>query len=117
KETKKKEFVIKERLYMRNTGIFFLVLLGNTVFIPAIEIEVDRCMEYWGGFGKTKGIRIETNALVKKIDPKVEGAEYIKQKIREMIAQKKTVMKTEFGYQKVVFEEDSKQEEQRETGG
>ncbi|OIR55813.1 MAG: uncharacterized protein A8A55_3441, partial [Amphiamblys sp. WSBS2006] len=31
--------------------------------------------------------------------------------------QKKTVMKTEFGYQKVVFEEDSKQEEQRETGG
>ncbi|OIR55839.1 MAG: uncharacterized protein A8A55_3416, partial [Amphiamblys sp. WSBS2006] len=47
-ETKKKEFVIRERLYVRNTGILFLECLRNTVFIPAIEIEVDCCMEYWG---------------------------------------------------------------------
>ncbi|OIR56308.1 MAG: uncharacterized protein A8A55_2946, partial [Amphiamblys sp. WSBS2006] len=66
-EIKKKEFVVRERLYMRNTGIFFLELLGETVFISAIEIEVDRCMEYWGGFGKTNGIHIKTNALVGKI--------------------------------------------------
>ncbi|OIR56196.1 MAG: uncharacterized protein A8A55_3058, partial [Amphiamblys sp. WSBS2006] len=37
KEAKKKEFVIRERLHMRNTGIFFLECLGNTVFIPVIE--------------------------------------------------------------------------------
>ncbi|OIR56487.1 MAG: uncharacterized protein A8A55_2765, partial [Amphiamblys sp. WSBS2006] len=39
-EAKKKEFVIREKLYMRNTGILFLECLGNTVFIPVIEIEV-----------------------------------------------------------------------------
>ncbi|OIR55728.1 MAG: uncharacterized protein A8A55_3526, partial [Amphiamblys sp. WSBS2006] len=32
-EIKKKEFVIRERLYMRNTGIFFMELLEETIFI------------------------------------------------------------------------------------
>ncbi|OIR56479.1 MAG: uncharacterized protein A8A55_2772, partial [Amphiamblys sp. WSBS2006] len=40
-EARKKEFVIRERLYMRNTGILFMECLENTVFIPVIEIEVD----------------------------------------------------------------------------
>ncbi|OIR55744.1 MAG: uncharacterized protein A8A55_3511, partial [Amphiamblys sp. WSBS2006] len=40
-EIRKKTFVIREKLYMRNTGILFMELLGNTVFIPVIEIEVD----------------------------------------------------------------------------
>ncbi|OIR55840.1 MAG: uncharacterized protein A8A55_3414, partial [Amphiamblys sp. WSBS2006] len=40
-EAKKKEFVIRERLHMRNTGILFMECLENTVFIPVIEIEVD----------------------------------------------------------------------------
>ncbi|OIR56382.1 MAG: uncharacterized protein A8A55_2871, partial [Amphiamblys sp. WSBS2006] len=108
-ETKKKEFVIRERLYMRNTGIFFLECLGNTAFIPVIKIEVDCCMEYLGGFEETIGIHVETNVLVEKIDPQ------IKQKIGGMIAQKKIVVKNEFGYQKVVFEEDSKHGEQSES--
>ncbi|OIR58584.1 MAG: uncharacterized protein A8A55_0631, partial [Amphiamblys sp. WSBS2006] len=38
-EAKKKEFVIRERLYVKNKGIFFLECLGNTVFIPVIEIK------------------------------------------------------------------------------
>ncbi|OIR56825.1 MAG: uncharacterized protein A8A55_2423 [Amphiamblys sp. WSBS2006] len=115
KEAKKKEFVIRERLYMRNTGIFFLECLGNTVFIPVIEIEVDRCMEYWGGFGKTKGSHTGTNALVENISPDIERAGKMKQKIREMVKQRETVVKIEFGYQKLVFKEDSKHGEQSET--
>ncbi|OIR56139.1 MAG: uncharacterized protein A8A55_3115 [Amphiamblys sp. WSBS2006] len=107
-EAKKKEFVIREKLYMRNTGIFFLECLGNTVFIPVIEIEVDCWMEYWGGFGKTTGINIETNALVEKINKE------IKQKIGEMIIQKEIVVKGEVGYQKLVFKKDSKHGEQSE---
>ncbi|OIR55622.1 MAG: uncharacterized protein A8A55_3632, partial [Amphiamblys sp. WSBS2006] len=55
KEIKKKVFVIRERLHMRNTGIFFMELLGKTVFIPVIEIEVDRFTKNWGGLGKTVG--------------------------------------------------------------
>ncbi|OIR55599.1 MAG: uncharacterized protein A8A55_3655, partial [Amphiamblys sp. WSBS2006] len=70
---RKKEFVIRERLHMRNTGIFFLECLGNTVFIPAIEIEVDCWEGSWYGFGKTTGIHVETNALVKNISQKMEG--------------------------------------------
>ncbi|OIR55769.1 MAG: uncharacterized protein A8A55_3485, partial [Amphiamblys sp. WSBS2006] len=37
-EAKKKEFVIRERLYVKNTGILFLECLRNTFFIPVIEI-------------------------------------------------------------------------------
>ncbi|OIR56448.1 MAG: uncharacterized protein A8A55_2806, partial [Amphiamblys sp. WSBS2006] len=107
KEIKKKEFVIKERLHMKNTGIFFLECLGNTVFIPVIEIEVDRFTKNWGGFGKTTGINIKTNALVENIiDPQ------IKQTVGEMVTQKKTVVDNETGYPKLVFEEDPKHEEQ-----
>ncbi|OIR55941.1 MAG: uncharacterized protein A8A55_3313, partial [Amphiamblys sp. WSBS2006] len=84
-EAKKKEFVIREKLYVKNTGILFLECLGNTVFIPVIEIEMDCCMEYWGGFGKTTGIHIKTNALVGNISTEM------KQKIGEMITQKETV--------------------------
>ncbi|OIR56420.1 MAG: uncharacterized protein A8A55_2836, partial [Amphiamblys sp. WSBS2006] len=109
-EAKKKEFVIRERLYMKNTGIFFLECLGNTVFIPVIEIEVDCRTNNWGGFGKTTGINIETNALVGNISPEM------KQKIGEMITQKETVVDNEFGYPKLVFEEDSKHGEQNGTG-
>ncbi|OIR56486.1 MAG: uncharacterized protein A8A55_2767 [Amphiamblys sp. WSBS2006] len=115
-KTKKKKFVIRERLYMRNTGIFFLELLGETVFIPVVEIEVDRWKEHWGRFEETAGINIKTNALVENISPEIESAGEIKQKIGEMAIQKKTVMKNEFGYQRLVFEEDSKHGEQNETG-
>ncbi|OIR55703.1 MAG: uncharacterized protein A8A55_3551, partial [Amphiamblys sp. WSBS2006] len=62
-EAKKKEFVIRERLYVRNTGILFLECLRNTVFIPVIEIEVDCWKEYLGGFWKATDIHIKTNAL------------------------------------------------------
>ncbi|OIR56262.1 MAG: uncharacterized protein A8A55_2992, partial [Amphiamblys sp. WSBS2006] len=109
-ETKKKEFVIRERLYVRNTGIFFLECLGNTVFIPVIEIEVDCFTKNWGGFEKTTGIHIETNAVVENIISK------IKQRIREIVTQKKVVVENKFGYPKLVFEEDSKHGEQNETG-
>ncbi|OIR55862.1 MAG: uncharacterized protein A8A55_3392, partial [Amphiamblys sp. WSBS2006] len=95
-------------MYMRNTGIFFLECFGNTVFIPVIEIEVNRCMEYWGGFDETVGIHIETNALVEKINQE------IKQKIGETIIQKEIVVKGEIGYQKLVFKKDSKHGEQSE---
>ncbi|OIR56338.1 MAG: uncharacterized protein A8A55_2915 [Amphiamblys sp. WSBS2006] len=115
-EARKKEFVIRERLYVRNTGILFLECLRNTVFIPAIEIEVDCCMEYWGGFGKTTGIHIETNALVGSISPGIEDLWGIKQTIREIVTQKKVVVKNEAGYPKLVFEEDSKHGEQNEAG-
>ncbi|OIR56467.1 MAG: uncharacterized protein A8A55_2787 [Amphiamblys sp. WSBS2006] len=109
-EAKKKEFVVRERLYMRNTGIFFMEFLENTVFIPVVEIEVDCCMEHLGGFEETVDIHVGTNTLVENIiDPK------IKQKIGEMVIQKETVVKNNFGYQKVVFEEDSKHGEQNET--
>ncbi|OIR56029.1 MAG: uncharacterized protein A8A55_3224 [Amphiamblys sp. WSBS2006] len=96
---------------MRNTGIFFLELLGETVFIPVIEIEVDRCMEHLGVLGKTTGIHVGTNALVENItDLKT------KQKIGEVVIQKETAVKNEFGYRKLVFKKDSKHEEQSETG-
>ncbi|OIR56368.1 MAG: uncharacterized protein A8A55_2883, partial [Amphiamblys sp. WSBS2006] len=91
-ETKKKEFVIREWLYVRNTGIFFLECLRNTVFIPVVEIEVDCCTKDLGGFGKTVGIHVETNALVGNISPD------IKQMIGEMITQKETVVEKEVGY-------------------
>ncbi|OIR55846.1 MAG: uncharacterized protein A8A55_3409, partial [Amphiamblys sp. WSBS2006] len=99
-----------------NTGILFLECLRNTVFIPVIEIEVDCCMEYWGGFGKTTGIHIKTNALVGSISPGIEDVWGIKQTIREIVTQKKVVVKNEVGYPKLVFEEDSKHGEQNETG-
>ncbi|OIR55776.1 MAG: uncharacterized protein A8A55_3478, partial [Amphiamblys sp. WSBS2006] len=109
-EIKRKEFVIKEKLYMKNTGIFFLEVFRNTVFIPVIEIEVDSCMGNWGGFGKTTGINIKTNALVENIiDPQ------IKQTVGEMVTQKKTDVDNETGYPKLVFKEDPKHEEQRES--
>ncbi|OIR56702.1 MAG: uncharacterized protein A8A55_2550 [Amphiamblys sp. WSBS2006] len=104
---KKKEFVIRERLYMKNTGIFFMELLGETVFIPVIEIVVDCYTEYWGRFEKTIGVHVETNALLGKISPG------IKQNIEEIVAQKKVVVENKPGYQKLVFEEDPKHEEQR----
>ncbi|OIR57450.1 MAG: uncharacterized protein A8A55_1789 [Amphiamblys sp. WSBS2006] len=113
-ETKKKEFMIREELYMRNTEIFFLEFLGNTVFIPVIKIEVNRCMEHWGGFEETTSIHIETNAFVEKINQEIENTGEIKQKIGEMMIQKETVVKTEFGYQKLVLKEYSKHEEQGE---
>ncbi|OIR56469.1 MAG: uncharacterized protein A8A55_2785 [Amphiamblys sp. WSBS2006] len=100
---------------MRNTGIFFLELLENTVFIPVIEIEVNRCIEHWGGFGKTVGINVGTNALMERIDQEIKGAGEIKQKTGEIVKQKKIVVKKEFGYPKLVFEEDSKHGEQRES--
>ncbi|OIR57085.1 MAG: uncharacterized protein A8A55_2162 [Amphiamblys sp. WSBS2006] len=109
-KTKKKKFVIRERLYMRNTGIFFFELLGNTVFIPVIEIEVDCYTKDLGRFEETTGINIKTNALVEKFNHQ------IKQMMGEIVIQKKTVMKNEFGYQRLVFEEDSKHGEQNETG-
>ncbi|OIR58411.1 MAG: uncharacterized protein A8A55_0807 [Amphiamblys sp. WSBS2006] len=85
--------------------------IGNTVFIPVIKIEVDCCTENWGWFEEITGIHFKTDALAENnIDHK------IKQKIGEMITQKETVVKKEFGYQKLVFEEDSKHREQRETG-
>ncbi|OIR56220.1 MAG: uncharacterized protein A8A55_3034 [Amphiamblys sp. WSBS2006] len=115
-EAKKKEFMIRERLYMRNTGIFFLVFLGNTVFIPVIKIEVDRCMKNCGRFGKTTGIHVETNALVGNISPEIENAGEMKQKIGEIVTQKETAMKKEVGYQKIVFKEELEYEEQNEPG-
>ncbi|OIR58412.1 MAG: uncharacterized protein A8A55_0803 [Amphiamblys sp. WSBS2006] len=108
---KKKEFVIRERLYMRNTGLFFLEFLENTAFIPVIEIEVDCHTMNLGVFRKTVSTRVGTNALVENnIDPKT------KQKIGGIVKQKEVVVKTELGYQKVVFEEDLRHEEQRGTG-
>ncbi|OIR55803.1 MAG: uncharacterized protein A8A55_3451, partial [Amphiamblys sp. WSBS2006] len=56
----------------------------------------------------------ETNALVENISQGIESAREMKQKIGEMITQKETIMKTEVGYQKLVFEEDSKHGEQSE---
>ncbi|OIR55861.1 MAG: uncharacterized protein A8A55_3394, partial [Amphiamblys sp. WSBS2006] len=109
-ETKKKEFVIRERLHMRNTGIFFLECLRNTVFIPVVEIEVNRCMEKWGGFEETAGVHIKTNALVGNISPEIE------QMIGEIVTQKETVVDNKFGYQKLVFEEDFRHGEQSEMG-
>ncbi|OIR58408.1 MAG: uncharacterized protein A8A55_0809 [Amphiamblys sp. WSBS2006] len=109
-EAKKKEFVIRERLYMRSTGIFFLELLGNTAFIPVIEIKINCWKEHWGGFEETVGINVGTNALVENINQEIEGAGEIKQTIGEMINPKETVVKNEGGYQKLVFEEYSKHE-------
>ncbi|OIR56692.1 MAG: uncharacterized protein A8A55_2557, partial [Amphiamblys sp. WSBS2006] len=110
-KAKKKEFVIRERLYMRNTGIFFLECLGNTAFIPVVKIEINHFLKKWGRFGKITGIHVETNALVgNNNDPQ------IKQTIREMITQKKTVVKNETGYPKLVFEEDFRHGEQSEMG-
>ncbi|OIR56178.1 MAG: uncharacterized protein A8A55_3076 [Amphiamblys sp. WSBS2006] len=83
--------------------------LGNTVFVPVIEIEANCWKEHWGGFDETFGIYIKTNALVENISPKT------KQMIGEMIAQKETVVKTKNGYQKLVFEEDLKHGEQGES--
>ncbi|OIR55585.1 MAG: uncharacterized protein A8A55_3668, partial [Amphiamblys sp. WSBS2006] len=94
-EARKKEFVIRERLYVKNTGIFFLECLGNTVFIPVIEIEVDCRTKNWGWFRKTNGINIETNALVGNIGPKIE------QMIGGIVTQKETVVDNKFGYQKL----------------
>ncbi|OIR56148.1 MAG: uncharacterized protein A8A55_3106, partial [Amphiamblys sp. WSBS2006] len=96
-KTKKKEFVIRERLHMRNTGIFFLECLGNTVFIPVIEIEVDCRTNNWGWFGKTTGIHVETNFLVENISPGIESTGEIKQTIGEMITQKETAVDNKFG--------------------
>ncbi|OIR55859.1 MAG: uncharacterized protein A8A55_3396, partial [Amphiamblys sp. WSBS2006] len=108
-EAKKKEFVIRERLYMRNTGILFLEFLRNTVFIPVIEIEVDCRTNNWGWFGKTTSINIETNALVGNISTE------IKQMIGEIVTQKETAMDNKNGYRKLVFEEDSGHGEQSES--
>ncbi|OIR58401.1 MAG: uncharacterized protein A8A55_0802 [Amphiamblys sp. WSBS2006] len=113
-EAKKKVFVIREGLYMRNTGILFLECLGNKVFIPVIEIEIDFCMEYWGGFEETVGTHVWTNALVENITPEIESVGEIKQKIGEMIKQKEIVVEKYFGYQKFVFKEDFKHREQSE---
>ncbi|OIR56125.1 MAG: uncharacterized protein A8A55_3129, partial [Amphiamblys sp. WSBS2006] len=41
---KRKEFVIRERLYMRNAGIFFMLFLAKATFIPTIEIEMSSRM-------------------------------------------------------------------------
>ncbi|OIR58380.1 MAG: uncharacterized protein A8A55_0837 [Amphiamblys sp. WSBS2006] len=113
-EARKKEFVIRERLYMRNTGILFMELLGNTVFIPVIEIEVDFYTEDWGRFEETIGVHIETNALLEKISPGIKDARKIKQNIGEMITQKESVVKAFSRYQKLLFEEDIEYEEQHE---
>ncbi|OIR56750.1 MAG: uncharacterized protein A8A55_2501 [Amphiamblys sp. WSBS2006] len=115
-EAKKKEFVIKERLHMKNTGIFFLECLGNTVFIPVIEIEIDCFTNNLGGFGKTTGIYIKTNALVENISPDIENAGKMKQKIGEIVTQKEVVVDNEVGYPKLVFEEDFRHGEQNEAG-
>ncbi|OIR56349.1 MAG: uncharacterized protein A8A55_2905, partial [Amphiamblys sp. WSBS2006] len=72
--------------------------------------------EHWGGFEETVGTHVWTNALVENITPEIESAGEIKQKIGEMIKQKETVVEKEFGYQKIVFKEDPKHEEQSETG-
>ncbi|OIR56513.1 MAG: uncharacterized protein A8A55_2740 [Amphiamblys sp. WSBS2006] len=113
-EAKKKEFVIRERLYMKNTGIFFMELLKKTVFIPVIEIEIDCCTEDWGWFGKTTGIHVETNALLWKICLEIKDTGEIKQNIREMIAQKEPVVKAFSRYPKLLFKEDIEYEEQHE---
>ncbi|OIR55858.1 MAG: uncharacterized protein A8A55_3395, partial [Amphiamblys sp. WSBS2006] len=115
-EIRGKEFVIREKLYMRNTGILFMEFLGRTVFIPVIEIEIDRFKEDWGWFGKTIGIYVGTNALLEKISPGIKGARVMKQNIGEMIAQKEPIVKVFSRYQKLVFEEDLGYEEQREQG-
>ncbi|OIR56023.1 MAG: uncharacterized protein A8A55_3231, partial [Amphiamblys sp. WSBS2006] len=93
-EAKKKEFVIREKLYMKNTGIFFMELLKKTVFIPVIEIEIDCCTEDWGWFEETTGIHVETNALLWKISSEIKDTGEIKQKIGEMITQKDPVVKS-----------------------
>ncbi|OIR55612.1 MAG: uncharacterized protein A8A55_3642, partial [Amphiamblys sp. WSBS2006] len=77
--------------------------------------EVDRFTKNWGGFGKTIGVHVETNALLGKISPGIEGAGEIKQKIGEMVTQKKTVVKNKNGYPKLVFKEGSKHGERRGT--
>ncbi|OIR57126.1 MAG: uncharacterized protein A8A55_2115, partial [Amphiamblys sp. WSBS2006] len=92
-EIRGKEFVIREKLYMRNTGILFMEFLGRTVFIPVIEVEIDCCTEDWGGFKKTIGVNVETNALLEKISPGIKGARVMKQNIGEMITQKEPVVK------------------------
>ncbi|OIR55866.1 MAG: uncharacterized protein A8A55_3387, partial [Amphiamblys sp. WSBS2006] len=108
-KTKKKEFVIRERLYVKNTGIFFLECLGNTAFIPVVEIEINHFLKKWGRFEEAVGIHVKTNALVGNISTE------IKQMIGEIIAQKETVMKKELGYPKLVFEEDFGHGEQSES--
>ncbi|OIR56104.1 MAG: uncharacterized protein A8A55_3148, partial [Amphiamblys sp. WSBS2006] len=111
---RKKVFVIRERLHMRNTGILFMEFLGNTVFIPVIEIEVDFYTEDWGRFGKTTGVHIETNALLGKISPVIKDAGEIKQNIGEMITQKEPVVKVFSRYKKLLFKEDIEYEEHLE---
>ncbi|OIR55787.1 MAG: uncharacterized protein A8A55_3467 [Amphiamblys sp. WSBS2006] len=101
---------------MRNTGILFMECLENTVFIPVIEIEVDCFTKNWGGVEKTNSIHIGTNALVENISPGIASAGEIKQTIREIVTQKKVVVDNNFGYQKLVFEEDFRHGEQNETG-
>ncbi|OIR57129.1 MAG: uncharacterized protein A8A55_2116 [Amphiamblys sp. WSBS2006] len=113
-EIRGKEFVIREKLYMKNAGILFLELLGNTAFIPVMEVEIDCWKEHWGRFEETIGVHIETNALLEKISPGIKGAGYIKQKIGEMVAQKEPVVKAFSRYPKLVFEEDIEHEEQIE---
>ncbi|OIR55991.1 MAG: uncharacterized protein A8A55_3262, partial [Amphiamblys sp. WSBS2006] len=115
-EAKKKEFVIREKLYMKNTGIFFMELLKKTVFITVIEIEIDCCTEDWGWFEETTSIHIETNALLGNISPGTKDVGEIEQKIGEMITQKDPVVSAVLGYPKLLFEEDIEHEEQRETG-
>ncbi|OIR56977.1 MAG: uncharacterized protein A8A55_2272 [Amphiamblys sp. WSBS2006] len=115
-EIRKKVFVIREKLYMKDTGIFFMELLGKTVFIPVIEIEIDRCTANLGGFEKTIGIHVETNALLENISPGIKDAGEIKQKIRGMITQKEPVVKAFSKYQKLVFEDNIEHEEQHEQG-
>ncbi|OIR56062.1 MAG: uncharacterized protein A8A55_3191, partial [Amphiamblys sp. WSBS2006] len=114
-KVKKKEFVIREKLYMRSAGIFFMELLGGTVFIPVIEIEID-CFTVNYGFEETTGIYVGTNVLLEKISPGIKGAEEIKQKIGEMITQKEPVVKAFSKYKKLLFEEDIEYEEQNEQG-
>ncbi|OIR56907.1 MAG: uncharacterized protein A8A55_2341 [Amphiamblys sp. WSBS2006] len=116
-EIRGKEFVIRERLYMRNTRILFMELLGETVFIPVIEIEVDCFMENLGRLEKIAGVHVETNALLEKISPGIKSVWEMKQKIGGMIAQKEPVVKVFSRYQKLLFEEDIEHEEQPEPRG
>ncbi|OIR58368.1 MAG: uncharacterized protein A8A55_0838 [Amphiamblys sp. WSBS2006] len=85
KEIKRKEFVIREKLHMRNTGIFFMELLGGTVFIPVIEIEVDCFMATLGRLEKIAGVHVETNALLENIKTQTEDVGCIEETIKQAI--------------------------------
>ncbi|OIR58455.1 MAG: uncharacterized protein A8A55_0769 [Amphiamblys sp. WSBS2006] len=109
-EVKKKKFVIGQRLYMRNSGVLFLLFLGEKNYIPEIEIEFDSYLQDWRCLRKGLGKRslgenyVETNFfLMVYAGPNMGGIENL---IEKIIRQKRIVLGTVSGHPTLVFDQE-----------